>query len=119
MTPRPFAVVTGGGTGGHVAPALAVAEALVELGHPRESVYFVGGRRGIEATLVPAEGFKLIRLRGRGIQRRLTVENLGAAGGLLAALARAVVMAGRQRPRVVITVGGYAGLPYALASLLW
>ena len=54
-----FAVVAGGGTAGHVLPALAVGRALVERGHPARSIHYVGSRRGIEARLVPAAGFEL------------------------------------------------------------
>ena len=62
-----FAVVAGGGTAGHVLPALAVGRALVERGHPAASIHYVGSRRGIEARLVPAAGFQVTLLPGRGI----------------------------------------------------
>jgi UDP-N-acetylglucosamine--N-acetylmuramyl-(pentapeptide) pyrophosphoryl-undecaprenol N-acetylglucosamine transferase len=114
---RAFAIVTGGGTGGHVQPALAVAEALVERGHPRSSLRFVGCHHGMEGRLVPEAGFAITLLPGRGIQRRLTTENIGAAAGLTAACAMAVAEVRRRRPRVVITVGGYAGFPSSLAAL--
>lgn len=119
MSGRPFAVVTGGGTGGHVSPALAVAEALVARGHEPSEIEFVAGRHGIESRLVPEAGFRLHRLPGKGIKRSASLSNLSAAAGLLGAFLAAVVMAGRRRPRVVVTVGGYAGLPYALAAVLW
>ena len=76
--PRPWAVVAGGGTGGHVTPALAIARALVDRGHDASTIHFVGSRRGIEARLVPATGFSITLLPGRGIQRRVTFENVGA-----------------------------------------
>jgi len=114
---RAFAIVTGGGTGGHVQPALAVAEALVERGHARSSLRFVGCHHGMEGRLVPEAGFDITLLPGRGIQRRLTAENIGAAAGLTAACAMAVAEVRRRRPRVVITVGGYAGFPSSLAAL--
>lgn len=116
MAERLFAVVTGGGTGGHVSPALAVAEALVEGGRAKDEIEFVGGRRGVEGRLVPEAGFVLHRLPGRGIVRRLTADNVPAALGLGVAAVRALVMALRRRPQVVITVGGYAGLAYGLAA---
>src|SRR5271165_4930772 len=108
-----FALVTGGGTAGHVQPALAVAEALVARGHAPETIGFVGSRRGIEGTLVPEAGFEVTLLPGRGIQRRLTLENVGAIAGLLAASVQALAIVARRRPSVVVTVGGYAGLPCA------
>jgi UDP-N-acetylglucosamine:LPS N-acetylglucosamine transferase len=55
-TGRAFAVVTGGGTAGHVLPALAVAEALVAHGHDRATIHYVGAERGIETRLLPPTG---------------------------------------------------------------
>ena len=70
--------MAGGGTVGHVSPGVAIAEALVRRGCPRQRIHFVGSRRGVEATRVPGAGFSLTLLPGRGIQRRLTAENIGA-----------------------------------------
>ncbi|MGD0082292.1 MAG: undecaprenyldiphospho-muramoylpentapeptide beta-N-acetylglucosaminyltransferase [Acidimicrobiales bacterium] len=113
-----FALLAGGGTGGHVQPALAVAEALVARGHERSSIHFVGSERGMEGKLVPEAGFEVTLLPGRGIQRRLTAENLGAVAGIAEACARAIGVVRRRRPAVVITVGGYAGFPPSLAALI-
>ncbi|MGC9960778.1 MAG: undecaprenyldiphospho-muramoylpentapeptide beta-N-acetylglucosaminyltransferase [Acidimicrobiales bacterium] len=113
-----FAIIAGGGTGGHVQPALAVAEALVARGHERASVHFVGSERGMEATLVPEAGFEVTLLPGRGIQRRLTAENFGAVYGIGSACWQALGILRRRRPSVVVTVGGYAGFPPAFAALL-
>ncbi len=85
-----FALVTGGGTGGHVYPALAVAEALVARGHDRAAIRFVGARRGLETTAVPAAGFDLDVLPGRGLRRSLSADALRANAGALAGTARAV-----------------------------
>ena len=110
-----FAVVTGGGTGGHVYPALAVAEALVARGHDPAAIRFVGARRGLETTAVPAAGFHLDVLPGRGLRRSLSAEALWANAGALAGMTRAFPAAWRllrrDRPRVVLGVGGYASLP--------
>ena len=115
---RAFAVVTGGGTGGHVVPALAIAEALVERGHERSSIHYAGAARGIEARLVPPTGFPLTLLPGSGIRRSLTPANLAAVGGLVVAFWRALLLLGRLRPRVVVAVGGYASVAVALAAVL-
>ncbi len=118
--PRPvWAVIAGGGTGGHVVPALAIGRALVERGHEPSSIRFVGSARGIETTMVPAAGFELTRLPGRGIARRLNTANVGAVFGLLAAVVQAVLLIRRLRPSVTVAVGGYASVPAALASALW
>ncbi|MEW6155455.1 MAG: UDP-N-acetylglucosamine--N-acetylmuramyl-(pentapeptide) pyrophosphoryl-undecaprenol N-acetylglucosamine transferase [Actinomycetota bacterium] len=111
-----YAVIAGGGTAGHVVPGLAIARALVERGHDPGSLHFVGSRAGIEARLVPAAGFRLTALPGRGIQRRLTAENLAAAAGLSRAVGAAMALLRRERPRVVVSVGGFASVPCALAA---
>jgi UDP-N-acetylglucosamine--N-acetylmuramyl-(pentapeptide) pyrophosphoryl-undecaprenol N-acetylglucosamine transferase len=114
-----WAVIAGGGTGGHVVPAIAIGRALVERGHAANSITFVGSKRGIERRMVPAAGFRVVLLPGRGIARRLTWDNVAAVIGLLAALVRALALIGRLRPAVVISVGGYAGVPCALAAVVW
>ncbi len=111
-------VVAGGGTAGHVMPALSIAEALVERGYSRDSIGFVGSRRGLEATLVPRAKFPLELMPGRGIPRRLSPAVLGAVAGIGWAFVLSVVSLLRHRPRAVVTVGGYAGFPAALAARL-
>jgi UDP-N-acetylglucosamine--N-acetylmuramyl-(pentapeptide) pyrophosphoryl-undecaprenol N-acetylglucosamine transferase len=118
---RPFAVIAGGGTGGHVQPALAVAGALVAMGHDPGTVHFVGSARGMEATLVPEAGYSITLLPGRGIRRGRSLDaRLAAASavvGLAAATARALGLLVRRRPAVVLAVGGYASLPCAVAAV--
>jgi UDP-N-acetylglucosamine--N-acetylmuramyl-(pentapeptide) pyrophosphoryl-undecaprenol N-acetylglucosamine transferase len=118
VTAPTFAIVTGGGTAGHVLPALAIADALVAAGHPREAIHYVGAERGIEARLVPPTGYPMTLLPGRGIQRRLTLQNLRAVAGLVVAGGRAVGLVGRLRPSVVVAVGGYASVAVGLAAVL-
>lgn len=112
-------LIAGGGTAGHTLPALAIASALVERGHPRDRVHFVGSQRGSEARLVPEAGFAITLLPGRGIQRRLTWANVTAALGLAAGLVRAFVLVGTRRPAVVVAMGGYASLACVLAAVAW
>jgi UDP-N-acetylglucosamine--N-acetylmuramyl-(pentapeptide) pyrophosphoryl-undecaprenol N-acetylglucosamine transferase len=113
-----FAIVTGGGTSGHVLPALSIADALVAAGHPRASIHYVGSSRGLESRLLPPTGYPTTLLPGRGIQRRLTLANVGAIGGLLIAVARALRLVRSLRPAVVIAVGGYASVAVGLAAVL-
>ena len=111
--------VAGGGTAGHVLPALAVARALIGEGLDPNAVHFVGSRRGMEARLVPEAGFPITLLPGRGIVRRLRVRNVAALLGLGLAAFRSVMLIWRWRPDAVVAVGGYAALPCAAAALVW
>lgn len=109
-------LVTGGGTAGHVLPALAIATELRRRGH---DVHMVGSERGLERRLVPEAGFAQTLLPGRGIARRLTWSNVGAVAGLVRAALMAVALVRRQRPGAVVAVGGYASVACGLAAVLW
>lgn len=110
-------VITGGGTGGHVYPGLAVAEVLTRRGW---SVHWVGAEGRIEADLVPPAGIPLTLLPGRGMRRDRGMAALrsNAAAGL--ELVRAVYRAQRLlaalQPKAVLGVGGFASGPTALAA---
>ncbi|HJT00747.1 MAG TPA: undecaprenyldiphospho-muramoylpentapeptide beta-N-acetylglucosaminyltransferase [Terriglobales bacterium] len=110
------AVIAGGGTGGHVIPALAIARELRE--RFRAEVLFVGTARGLENRLVPAAGFEL-RLIEVGALNRVS---LATRLRTLTALPRAIVASsqilGQYRPDVVLGVGGYASGPAMLAAAL-
>src|SRR5579862_3648553 len=122
MSRAPFAVVSGGGTGGHVFEAVAIARALERRGHDPATIELVGSRRGQEATLLPGEGFPFTLLPGRGLVRRWGRDALGAnveaVAGLAWAACREIVALARGRPKVVVSVGGYASFPADLAAVV-
>lgn len=118
MAQRTWAIIAGGGTAGHLLPGLAVAEALVERGHDRATVHFVGSDRGVEAQLVPASGFGLDQLPGRGIQRRLAVANIAAVAGLVRGTIRGIGIVRRHHPSVVVVLGGHASLACGIGAVL-
>ena len=111
-------VIAGGGTAGHVLPGLSIARALVAGGRLPDEIRFVGSRRGQEATLVPEAGFEVVLLPGRGVQRRVSLASAKAVLGIAAAVVRAFVDLLRSRPAVVVTLGGYASVPAALAAVV-
>ncbi len=110
-------VLAGGGTGGHLYPALAVAE---ELGHrhPRASIVFVGTRRGLEQRLVPQQGYPLRTLSLGGIKGASALGRLRSAARAGWAVLRCAMWMIRDRQDVVIGVGGYASGPADLAAKL-
>jgi undecaprenyldiphospho-muramoylpentapeptide beta-N-acetylglucosaminyltransferase len=116
--PTTWALIAGGGTAGHLLPGLAVARALVDAGHDPATIHFVGSTRGPEAETVPAAGFTVDVLPGRGIQRRLTLANLAAAFDLLRALWRGIGLVRRRRPAVVVVLGGYASAACGIGAVL-
>ncbi len=116
MASSTFAVVTGGGTAGHVLPALAVAEALVAKGHAPSTIHYIGAQRGIETRLLPDTPFPHTFYDVVGFQRRFTRRNLGFLPKLLRAARAATQLLRDLGPRVVVSVGGYASVPAVLAA---
>lgn len=113
---RCFAVVTGGGTAGHVLPALAVADALVAAGHAPESVRYIGAQRGIETRLLPPTPYPHEFLDVVGFQRRFDRRNLGFVPKMVGAVSAASKLLKAWRPSVVVSVGGYASMPAVFAA---
>ncbi len=113
-----FAVIAGGGTAGHLHPGLSVAEALVENNVAREKIVFLGSDREIDKKLVPAANFELIPLPGAGLQSKKISAVLKTATLLIAATLLAMKLYRQRRPKVILSVGGYASVPGALAGLL-
>lgn len=115
-------VLTGGGTGGHVLPLKAIAAALIESGVDAGDLVIVGSRRGQDKDLLDGTGVALVLLAGRGIRRSLTVpatlRNLAAVAGLGWALVRGVALVARRRPRVVVSVGGYAAFAASVGAVV-
>ena len=118
MEPSVFAVVTGGGTSGHVLPALAIADALVALGHRPDEIVYVGAERGIETRLLPPTPYQHHFLDVVGLQRRFTARNLAFPFKLIGAVFSARALIKRLRPAVVVSVGGYASFPTTFAARL-
>lgn len=111
-------LIAGGGTGGHVFPAIAVAQKLrAEL--PDSEVLFVGSERGLERELVPAHGFSIELLRVGRLKGMGRLARLRTVVGLLPALWRSAQLVRRFSPEVVVGVGGYASAPVTAAAALW
>lgn len=117
----PVVVFSGGGTGGHLYPALALADALREL-RPDVRTFFVGAERGLEARVLPERGEAHALLPVRGLSRELSaralVGNLAALWRLAGAVRRVRRLMDRLEPEVVVVTGGYAAGAAGLAAVL-
>jgi len=111
----------GGGTGGHLYPAVAMAGELKKLVADAE-ISFAGTSGGIESTEVPRLGFKLHLIPVRGLKRGWSladiIANVGVLADFAAALGRAVALIGRESPDVVVGTGGFVSAPLLFAAQL-
>lgn len=110
-------VITGGGTGGHLFPALAVHGALLRR-YPESEALFVGASRGVEATVLPGLGHAFRGLRVSQVKGRGWPGQLGALLGLPAVVGQASSLLREFGAQVVLGVGGYASFPTVLAACL-
>lgn len=103
-------IISGGGTGGHIFPAISIANAIMKL-EPETNILFVGALGKIEMEKVPVAGYKIIGLPVAGLQRRLTVKNISFIFKLISSLQRSKQIIKEFKPDVVVGVGGYASGP--------
>ena len=103
-------IVSGGGTGGHIFPALSIANALKRL-EPDIEILFVGAEGKMEMEKVPEAGYRIEGLPVRGLQRRLTLENIKVLINLWKSLRKARKIVREFKPDAVVGVGGYASGP--------
>ena len=108
-------IISGGGTGGHIFPAIAIANAIKEK-YPDSNLLFVGALGKMEMEKVPAAGFKIIGLPIVGLQRKLTLKNLKFPLMLLKSMFKARKIVKDFKPDVVVGVGGYASGPLLRAA---
>lgn len=113
MTKR--AMIMAGGTGGHVFPALALAQELTARGW---SIHWLGGNTGIENRAVPAAGYPLTILGTQGLRGKGLSAKIRGVIALLKAIAHAVRILRQQRPNVVVSLGGYTAGPGGVAAKL-
>lgn len=110
-------LIAGGGTGGHIFPALAIGYALQDR-RPQCRVVFAGTRYGMEQQLIPKHGFPLILLPMRGLLGKRLSQKLALLWRLPASLLASLWYLMKWRPKVLVGVGGYASLPMVLVGAL-
>lgn len=110
-------IISGGGTGGHIFPALAIADGLKASGLPVE-ILFVGAEGRMEMEKVPAAGYPIEGLEISGIQRSLTTKNFAVPFKIVKSLLKAKSIINNFKPDIAIGVGGYASGPMLFAASL-
>jgi len=103
-------IISGGGTGGHIYPAIAIAQAILQR-EPEAEILFIGALGKLEMEKVPAAGFRIEGLPVAGFIRRMTLKNLSFPFKLMKSMQRAKKIIRGFRPGVVVGVGGYASGP--------
>ena len=108
-------LISGGGTGGHIYPALAIANAWMEK-HPGSEILFVGAQGKMEMQKVPEAGYSIKGVPVAGLQRKLTLANLSFPIKLWRSLRMASLIVKEFKPHLVVGVGGYASGPVLYAA---
>ena len=108
-------LMTGGGTGGHINPALAIAK-TIRREEPDSEIAFVGTKNGMENRLVPKEGFPSYHVEIRGLRRSLSPANLKTLVLMMTSLRKAKALIREFRPDVCIGTGGYVSWPLIRAA---
>ena len=109
-------ILSGGGTGGHIYPAVSVAEALKKRFGEDVEILFVGAEGKMEMTLIPNLGYNIKGLKIVGLQRRLTLKNFALPYYLLRSLNQARRIIKEFKPDVVAGFGGYASAPIVFVA---
>lgn len=110
-------ILSGGGTGGHIYPGLAIAEALKSK-HPDWRILFAGTPSGLEAQVIPQQGFDFRPVDVQGFKRRISLYNVVTLVKALGACAQSLRLFGDFRPDIVIGTGGYVCGPVLLCAAL-
>lgn len=108
-------IVSGGGTGGHIYPAITIIRAIKEREKNAQFLY-VGTKKGLEADIVPKEGLPFESVNIEGFERRLTAKNIKTAAKAMAGVAKALKTVKNFRPDVAVGTGGYVCGPTILAA---
>jgi UDP-N-acetylglucosamine--N-acetylmuramyl-(pentapeptide) pyrophosphoryl-undecaprenol N-acetylglucosamine transferase len=108
-------IISGGGTGGHIFPAIAIANTFRER-YPDAQILFVGAKGKMEMIRVPEAGYKIVGLWISGLQRSLKLSNLLFPVKLVVSYVRAIGIVRRFKPHAVVGTGGYASGPIMMAA---
>ena len=110
-------LISAGGTGGHIFPGIAVAEAFMEKDE-RNDVVFVGTRQGLEGGIIPRYGFKLLFIEAHQFQGKNMFSKMATLMRLLKGIRAAKVIIGLEKPDAILGMGGFTCVPTILAGVM-
>ena len=109
-------ILSGGGTGGHIYPAITIAREILKI--EKAEILFVGTPNGMESKIIPEEGFDFISIPGSGLKRKITLDNIKIIAQAAASLFKAKAVLDKFKPDIVIGTGGYVCGPILMAAAL-
>ena len=110
-------LITGGGTGGHINPALAIAQKVINEA-PSDAVLYVGSRNSLESELIPKEGFEFKAVTAKYFKRRITLDNIKTLFASAKGVMESFKIINEFKPSIVVGTGGYVSGPVVLAAYL-
>lgn len=110
-------LITGGGTGGHINPALAIAQ-KVRNENPSNEILYVGTKNGLESELVPKAGFEFKHVTAKYLRRKISIENVKTIFASIKGVMEAMKLINEFKPDIVVGTGGYVCGPVVLAASL-
>ncbi|MDD5015790.1 MAG: glycosyltransferase, partial [Atribacterota bacterium] len=110
-------IISGGGTGGHIYPGISLAYEIKDR-DINNDILFVGTERGLESKLIPREGFKIIKIKARGIKRKICFENLMVFIIFIISLFQSYKIIKKYHPNIVIGTGGYVSGSVVLMAVI-
>ncbi len=110
MNKIPNIIISGGGTGGHIFPAISIAKEIIKR-HPKAKIQFIGAKNRMEMTRVPKEGFPIFGINIAGFQRKAFFKNISLPIKIFLSLFHVYRFLRKQKPHAVIGTGGYVSGP--------
>lgn len=108
--------ITGGGTGGHIYPAIAVADALLEL-EDTEKIYYVGNPNNLEASITKEKNYEFLPVISKGMPRKISFKLIKWAFGMIFAWLKCCIYINKYKPNAIFGTGGYVSAPALLAGI--
>lgn len=114
---RPVYFITGGGTGGHIYPAVSIIDALLNSGVKNEEIFYLGNKKNLEYEIAQKNGYNFLSYSIQGMPRRISIKMLFWLSMLFLSTLKAICHALKHKPNVVFATGGYVCAPILFAAL--